>query len=72
MTYSNVVSRVSSRLAFFIAVLNVLDVISCNLQNAYLNAKCKEKIWFVGDKKSGEDQGRVLVIIRALYGLRSA
>jgi hypothetical protein len=48
MTYSSVVSRESVRLGFLIAALNGLDIMSCDLENAYLNAKCKEKIWFEG------------------------
>eukprot|EP00957_Ditylum_brightwellii_P111432 8499245-Ditylum_brightwellii.AAC.1 len=62
MTYSSVVSRDRIRFAFLIAGLNDLDVMSCNLQNAYLKATRKENIWFVGGKECGEDQGKVLVI----------
>jgi hypothetical protein len=40
MTYSSVVSRESVRLAFLIAALNDIDIISCDMENAYLNAKC--------------------------------
>eukprot|EP00957_Ditylum_brightwellii_P055055 4173192-Ditylum_brightwellii.AAC.1 len=29
-------------------------------------------MWFVRVKECGEDQGKVLVIVRALYGLRHA
>ena len=39
---------------------------------AYLNAPCREKMWFEGGAKCGEDKGKVLVIVRALYGLKSA
>eukprot|EP00957_Ditylum_brightwellii_P038339 2898325-Ditylum_brightwellii.AAC.1 len=45
---------------------------SRDLQNVYLNTKCKEKIWFVEGKECSEDQGKVLVIVGALYRLRSA
>ena len=43
-----------------------------DLENAYLNALCQEKIWFEGGAECGEDKGKVLVIVRALYGLKSA
>jgi hypothetical protein len=46
LTYSSVVSRDSVRLAFLIAALNGLSVVSCDIWNAYLNAPCREKIWF--------------------------
>ena len=45
LTYSSVVSRDSVHLGFLIAAaLNDLDVMSCDLENAYLNAPCREKI----------------------------
>ena len=49
--YSSVVSRDSVRLASIIAALNDVDVISCDLENAYMNAMCHEKIWFEGGTK---------------------
>ncbi len=45
---------------------------SCDLENAYLNAKCKEKIWFEGGIECGADQGKVLIVVHTLYGLKSA
>jgi hypothetical protein len=44
---------------------------SCDLENAYLNAPCREKIWFEGGLECGEDKGKVCVIVRSLYGLKS-
>jgi hypothetical protein len=35
MTYSSVVSRETVRLGFLIAALNGLDIMSCDLENAY-------------------------------------
>ncbi len=40
LTYSSGVSRESVKIAFLIAALNGLDLMSCNIGNAYLNAKC--------------------------------
>ena len=71
-TYSSVVSRDSVRLFFLLAALNDLDVRACDIQNAYLNAMTSEKVWFRGGKEMGPDAGKVVVIVRALYGLRSA
>jgi hypothetical protein len=42
--YSSVVSRDSVRLAFLIAALNELEILSADIQNAYLNATTKERI----------------------------
>ena len=72
ITYSNVVSRDSFRLALTIAALNGVDVISCDLENAYLNAMCCENIWFEGGTECGEEKGKVMIVVRAFYGLKSA
>jgi hypothetical protein len=72
ITYSSVVSRDSVRLAFLVAGLNDLDVLAGDVTNAYLNAKCREKIWFEGGIETGEDKGKVLIVTRALYGLKSS
>ena len=69
--YSSVVSRDIFRLAFTIAALNGVDVMPCNLENAYLNVMCRNKIFFEGGTKCGEDKGKVLIVVRALYGLKS-
>ena len=55
-----------------IASLNGLDIMSCDLENAFLNATNREKIWFEGGIECVEDKGNVLVIVRALYELKSA
>ena len=43
ITYSSIVARDSVRLAFLIAALNDLDILSADIGNAYLNAYTKEK-----------------------------
>lgn len=70
--YSSVVSRDSVRLFFLIAALNDLDVRACDVQNAYINAGTKEKVYFIAGKELGEHEGKVVVIVRALYGLKSS
>jgi hypothetical protein len=54
------------------SALNDIDIMSCDHENAYLNAPCREKIWFEGSIECGEDQGKVCVVVRSLYGLKSA
>jgi hypothetical protein len=54
--YSSVVSRDSVCLAFLIAALNDLEVLSADVQNAYLNAPTKEKIYMIAGPEFG--QGR--------------
>jgi hypothetical protein len=57
LTYSSVVSRDSVQIAFLLAALNNVDVFSCDISNAYLNAPCREKIWFVAGPEFGLRQG---------------
>ena len=45
LTYSSIVSRDSVCIALTIAALNELSVMVCDIQNAYLTADCREKIW---------------------------
>jgi hypothetical protein len=44
------------------------------VQNAFINAATKEKIWFCGGDKMGSNKGKVIVIAvhDALYGLKSS
>jgi hypothetical protein len=60
------------RIAFLAAALNDLDIMACDVSNAYLNAPCREKIWFVAGPEFGSQQGQVVKIVRALYGLKSS
>ena len=73
LTYSSVMSRDSVRIAFMIVALNDLDVCACDIGNAYLNANCREKLWTIAGAEFGpEDKGKVMIIARALYGLKSS
>ena len=47
ITYYSVVSRDSIRIAFTLAALNGVEIRAADIGNAYLNAKCREKIWTV-------------------------
>ncbi len=71
-TYSSVVSRESVRVAFLLAALNVLEVFATDVGNAYLNAPCREKIWTRAGKEFGSDEGCIMIIVRALYGLKTS
>jgi hypothetical protein len=71
-TYSSVPSRDSVRLFFLIAALNDLDVLSADIQNAYLTAPIKEKYYVVARASDGFPNhldGRPAKIVRAMYGL---
>jgi hypothetical protein len=73
LTYSSVVARDSIRIAFLIAALNDLDILSADIGNAYLNAPTKERVHTVCGLEFGQNyQGRYAIIVRALYGLKSS
>ena len=44
ITYSSVVSRDSFRVVLKIGALNDLDVVACDIQNAYLTEECRERV----------------------------
>ena len=70
ITYSSVVSRDSIRIALTIAALNGLDLLDCDIQNAYLTAKCREKIWTIAGPEFGSEEGSLITVKMALYGLK--
>ena len=72
LTYSSVVSRDLVRIAFLMASLNGLDITACDISGAYLNAPCGEKVWFVAGSECSTASGKVMVVTRALYGLKSS
>ena len=72
MTYSSVVSRDTVRIGFLIAALNDLDILAGDIQNAFLEAPTKEKIFFYAGDEWKSDKDKVVVVVRALYGLKSS
>ena len=73
-TFSTVASRDSVRLIFLIAALNDLELLSADIGNAYLNAKCRERVHVrCGAELFGQEHsGKMAVICRALYGLKTS
>ena len=72
-TYASVVSRESVRLGLLLAALNGLQVLTADIQNAYLTSPCQEKIYTIlGPEFGPARQGRKALVVRALYGLKSA
>ena len=53
-----------------IAALNHLDVYAVNIGNAYFNTPCWKNIWTVSGTDFGSDNGSVMLVIGALYGLK--
>ena len=72
LTYASVVSRDSVRIALTIAALNDLKIMACDIQNAYLTADCRERIWTRAGPEFGSEAGTIFLVKKALYGLKSA
>jgi hypothetical protein len=72
LTYSSVVSRDSVRIALVAAALNDLDILVCDIEGAYLTAKCREKIWITAGVEFGSEAGQTMIVKMALYGLKSS
>ena len=72
MTYSTVVSRDSVRILLMIAALNELDLQAADIQNAFLTAPNLEKCYMQAGPEFLDEQGKIFIVRRALYGLKSA
>jgi hypothetical protein len=72
VTYSTVVSRDSVHILLTIAALNKLDILGADVQNAFLSAPNKEKCWMVAGPEFGPEEGKAFLVVKALYGLKSA
>ena len=72
VTYSSMVSRYLVRIMFMIAALNNLDLQAAEIENAYLTAPCRKKIWTRAGTEFGMDEGKIFIVVRALYGIKSS
>jgi len=52
--------------------LNDLKALACDILNAYLTAQCREKFWCTAGPEFGSDRGKTMIVVRALYGLKSS
>ena len=70
--YSGVVSLRGLRLVIFLAELNNLVTYATDIGNAYLETYTKEKLCIVAGPEFGALEGHMLMICKALYGLRTS
>ena len=70
--YSGVVSLRSLRIITLLSELNGLKLMSADISSAYLTAYTNEKVYCVGGVGFGDLEGHTLVLVKALYGLRSS
>ncbi|HSN23318.1 MAG TPA: reverse transcriptase domain-containing protein, partial [Methylomicrobium sp.] len=72
--YSSVVSLKGVRVISFLAELNGLKLWSTDIGNAYLESPTLEKVYIIGGPEFASVglEGHTLVIVKALYGLKSS
>ena len=49
-----------------------MDLLACDIHNAYLTAKFREKIWTIAGPEFGSEEGILMIVKMALYGLKSS
>ena len=52
--------------------MNGLEEMAADIPNAYLNAPTEEKVWFRAGLEWGQHEGKPVLIVRALYALKSS
>jgi len=72
ITYSSVVSRDSVRIMLLVAALNNLSLKAADVQNAFLTAPNLEKVYIRAGAEFGPEEGKIFIVRKALYGLKSA
>jgi hypothetical protein len=73
LTYSSLVLRDSICFAFVFAALNDINLLATDIGNAYLNAPAREKVYTTAGPEFGPElEGKSVLIVRALYGLKSS
>ena len=60
------------RIALTLGALNDLKILACDIQNIYLTANCREKIYTIAGPEFGSEADCVMIIRKALYGLKSS
>ena len=71
--YSGVVGMETIRMSLFLGEHNGLSCCAGNIGNAFLYGKTKEKVYIIAGPEFGRElEGKILVIDKALYGLRTS
>ena len=65
-------SRDSVQIFLLVSVINDLEVMGSDIHNSFLLAPNLEKNWIRAGTEFGAKQGKVFIVVRTLYGLKSA
>ena len=72
VSFTGIVSLKIVRVIIFITMLNRLDICVYEIGSAYLEAFTKEKLYIIPVPEFKEHAGHILLINKALYGLRTS
>ena len=70
--YAGIASIKNIRTCMFLSKLNEMLLWMANVENAYFEAWTKEKLYIVAGPEFGPIEGYILVVDKALYGLKSS
>jgi hypothetical protein len=45
-----------------VAALNDLDILVCDIEGAYLTAKCREKVYITAGPEFGSEEGAIMLV----------
>ena len=65
-------SRDSVQISLIIASPNYLDVLACNIQNAYLMVNYREQVWVSAGPEFGSKAIKNILVRKSLYQLKSS
>ena len=71
-TYSSVFSIYLVRIMLIVASLNGLDLKALYIDNVQLTDPCRKNIWKRSGPKFGINEGKLCIVVRALYRLKSS
>ncbi len=69
--YSGVISLHGLQMVTFLTELNGMDWWATDIGNTYLKANMAKKLVIISGPEFGEMEGHILIISKALYGLRT-
>ncbi len=71
-SYSSVASLRTIRMVLLAGELNKLKMMTGDVSSAYLMAKTHEKIFFIAGPEFSDQEGEIMIVHKALYGLKSS
>ncbi len=70
--YSGVIELETIRILFAIAIIACLKCVAGDVASAYIQAFTNEKVYTIAGQEFGPWKGKVIIIVKALYGMKSS